>query len=86
LTFYWPEQIRQVRVRGVVRRDPDAVRVADYQARSESARALTPLADWVSYAVRPQSVEFWQGALDRRHQRLRYRRADGRWLRETPPS
>jgi pyridoxamine 5'-phosphate oxidase len=36
-------------------------------------------AEWVSYAVRPNEVEFWQGSLDRRHWRLSYRRADGGW-------
>jgi pyridoxamine 5'-phosphate oxidase len=33
--------------------------------------------EWVSYAVRPYSVEFWQGDPGRRHQRLRYARTDG---------
>jgi pyridoxamine 5'-phosphate oxidase len=37
--------------------------------------------EWVSYAVRPDQVEFWQGATDRRHLRLRYEWADGRWSR-----
>jgi len=80
LTFYWPEQVRQVRVRGVVRRDAEAVRIADFQARSASAQAASGLADWVSYAVRPRSVEFWQGAVDRRHLRLHYLRSDGGWV------
>lgn len=35
--------------------------------------------EWVSYAVRPVEVEFWQGAPDRRHHRLIYRRARGGW-------
>lgn len=37
--------------------------------------------EWVSYAVRPDRVEFWQGDPDRRHKRLRYEAADGRWRR-----
>jgi pyridoxamine 5'-phosphate oxidase len=38
--------------------------------------------EWVSYAIRPRSVEFWQGAPDRRHQRLHYERTDGQsWSR-----
>jgi pyridoxamine 5'-phosphate oxidase len=32
--------------------------------------------EWVSYAVQPHSVEFWQGDPGRRHQRLRYERTD----------
>lgn len=37
--------------------------------------------EWTSYAVRPSEVEFWQGSPDRRHWRLSYRRAGGRWDR-----
>jgi pyridoxamine 5'-phosphate oxidase len=37
--------------------------------------------EWVSYAVRPSEVEFWEGSADRRHRRLSYQRdADG-WNR-----
>lgn len=32
---------------------------------------------WLVYAVAPTDVEFWQGATDRQHQRLRYVREDG---------
>jgi len=35
--------------------------------------------EWVSYAVRPTEVEFWQGSADRRHVRLLYRRVDDDW-------
>lgn len=38
--------------------------------------------EWISYAVQPALVEFWEGATDRRHQRLRYRRDGARWARE----
>jgi len=37
---------------------------------------------WRLYAVRPDEVEFWQGAANRRHERLRYRRADEGYVRE----
>lgn len=37
--------------------------------------------EWVSHCVRPAEVEFWQGAPDRRHVRLSYRRADDGWHR-----
>ncbi|MGW4369423.1 pyridoxine/pyridoxamine 5'-phosphate oxidase [Nocardia takedensis] len=112
LTFYWPEQVRQIRVTGTVVADPPEVSAADFLARPSGSReiALTrgqsePLTavrdldaaleraraelaadpdlvpdEWVSYAVRPAEVEFWQGAPDRRHQRLRYlRAADEGW-------
>jgi pyridoxamine 5'-phosphate oxidase len=34
---------------------------------------------WTAYAVGARQVEFWQGATDRRHQRLCYTRIDSRW-------
>ncbi len=37
---------------------------------------------WTLYTLRPDEVEFWQGARDRRHTRLNYRRADGGWASE----
>jgi pyridoxamine 5'-phosphate oxidase len=44
----------------------------------EDDPALVP-DEWVSYAVQPVDVEFWQGARDRRHRRLRYQRVDDGW-------
>jgi pyridoxamine 5'-phosphate oxidase len=37
--------------------------------------------EWVSHAVRPNEVEFWEGSPDRRHRRLSYHRAGGSWDR-----
>lgn len=38
---------------------------------------------WVVYALRPREIEFWQGSEQRRHVRLRYRRApDASWSKE----
>lgn len=37
--------------------------------------------EWVSYAVRPNEVEFWEGSADRRHRRLNYHRVGDRWDR-----
>jgi pyridoxamine 5'-phosphate oxidase len=42
--------------------------------------ALVPH-EWISYAVQPRQVEFWEGAPDRRHRRLHYHRDGDRWDR-----
>lgn len=111
LTFYWPQLVRQVRVRGPVVADSAEVTSADFLSRSSGARAhvlvarqsqplaaagdvdgalsqaraaldadpaLVP-AEWVSYAVAPERVEFWQGDPERRHQRLQYTRDSDGW-------
>ncbi|MBQ0933369.1 pyridoxamine 5'-phosphate oxidase [Ideonella sp. 4Y16] len=37
---------------------------------------------WGGYRLVPERWEFWQGRVSRLHDRLSYRLADGRWLRE----
>jgi pyridoxamine 5'-phosphate oxidase len=37
---------------------------------------------WGGYRLVPETVEFWQGRLNRLHDRLRYRRDGARWLVE----
>ncbi len=37
---------------------------------------------WGGYRVEAEAIEFWQGRLGRLHDRLRYRRDDGRWVIE----
>jgi pyridoxamine 5'-phosphate oxidase len=37
---------------------------------------------WGGYRVTPERVEFWHGRVNRMHDRLCYRRQDGRWLIE----
>jgi pyridoxamine 5'-phosphate oxidase len=42
-----------------------------------------PMPDfWGGYRLVPEVVEFWQGRLNRLHDRLRYRREGARWLVE----
>jgi pyridoxamine 5'-phosphate oxidase len=38
--------------------------------------------NWGGYRIGPEQVEFWQGRPDRLHDRIRFRRADGEWVRE----
>jgi pyridoxamine 5'-phosphate oxidase len=37
---------------------------------------------WGGYRLQPDCYEFWQGRKSRLHDRLRYRQAEGAWLRE----
>jgi pyridoxamine 5'-phosphate oxidase len=42
-----------------------------------------PMPDfWGGYRVRPDSMEFWQGRVNRMHDRLRYRRDGAHWVLE----
>jgi pyridoxamine 5'-phosphate oxidase len=52
-------------------------------ARAWPEPGPVPLPDfWGGYVVVPSTVEFWQGGVDRLHDRLRYRRTDAKWLVE----
>jgi pyridoxamine 5'-phosphate oxidase len=39
-------------------------------------------ANWGGFRVVPDAIEFWEGRPSRLHDRIRYRRADGKWLLE----
>jgi pyridoxamine 5'-phosphate oxidase len=57
-------------------------KIADAQALIEdNPEYISSL--WRLYAVAPETVEFWQGATDRLHQRLRFERhgEDGQWVK-----
>ena len=61
---------------------------ADLETAADAARRrLEDQSDlvpdhWTLYHLVPDEVEFWQGDATRRHVRLRYRLADGVWVRE----
>jgi pyridoxamine 5'-phosphate oxidase len=114
VSFWWPQQGRQIRIRGAVVPAGQQASAADFLARPPASRAeaLTgrqsePLGDpaeldraikeaqarvsadpglvapdWTLYVLAAAEAEFWQGDLDRRHIRLRYRRAGGGWTRQ----
>lgn len=79
LNFWWQPLIRAVRVRGAVREAPAAESAADLAARSTAAREGVAPGDWVLWRLQPTRVEFWQGAVDRRHTRIVYDAQDGGW-------
>ncbi|HEX3335135.1 MAG TPA: pyridoxamine 5'-phosphate oxidase [Jatrophihabitans sp.] len=54
-------------------------------ARAEARfgdEAIAAPPHWGGYLLTPDSVEFWQGRTGRLHDRIRFRLADGTWLRE----
>jgi pyridoxamine 5'-phosphate oxidase len=57
-------------------------RYAELERRWPEGTAV-PMPDfWGGYRVAPEVVEFWQGRVNRMHDRFRYRREAGRWVVE----
>lgn len=56
-------------------------RWAELEAKFEGGDVPRP-EGWGGYRVRPESIEFWQGRLNRLHDRLRYRKEGGGWVIE----
>ena len=61
----------------------------ELERRREAARRRFPddasiprPREWGGYRVIPECFEFWQGREDRLHDRIRFRRAGGAWVRE----
>jgi pyridoxamine 5'-phosphate oxidase len=55
--------------------------VAELELRYRDAPVPVP-DGWGGFRLAPATFEFWQQRRDRLHDRLRYRRSDGRWLIE----
>lgn len=62
-------------------RDPLEARLAENERRYFEGEVPLP-PHWGGYALVPERVEFWQGRLNRLHDRLRYRRLGESWLLE----
>ncbi len=54
-------------------------RVNDLTRRYPDGVSLPRPERWTGYRIRPATVEFWQEAPDRLHDRFRYRRVAGSW-------
>ena len=61
--------------------DLDAALSEQHERMARQPGLVAPA--WTVYAVRPECVEFWQGDTQRRHTRLRYRRALTGWEKES---
>lgn len=81
MNFWWQPIRRAVCLRGAVQEASSGESEADLAERSASARAGIRPGEWVRWWLRPECVEFWQGAADRRHVRIVYTRDGDRWER-----
>ena len=57
-------------------------RYAELAERWPEGTAVPMPGFWGGYQLAPEVCEFWQGRLNRLHDRLRYRSENGRWVRE----
>ncbi len=64
-----------------IERDALDARLADVEARFADTDPPLP-GFWGGYVVAVDELEVWQGRPDRLHDRVRYRRSDGAWIRE----
>jgi pyridoxamine 5'-phosphate oxidase len=55
--------------------------VAEYERRFEGQEVPRP-PFWCGYGLQPDAIEFWQGRPSRLHDRIRFRRENGAWIRE----
>ncbi|MFD3629431.1 pyridoxal 5'-phosphate synthase [Streptomyces sp. NPDC058698] len=68
---------------GVLGSAEELARASDEAWQRARREPRTPAPSWTLYRLRPDEVEFFQGEAHRRHARLRYRRGDTGWARES---
>lgn len=56
-------------------------RLAELEKQFENKEVPRP-PNWGGYRLIPESIEFWQGRVNRLHDRIRFRRSDSQWIRE----
>jgi pyridoxamine 5'-phosphate oxidase len=66
---------------GLVSRDELEKRVKELNAEFEGKDVPLP-PFWGGYRLAPETIEFWQGRVDRLHDRLVFRRAERGWSTE----
>lgn len=57
-------------------------RMSALKAKYEDVDSIPRPENWGGYLVEPESIEFWQGRPSRLHDRIRYTRQNGSWLKE----
>jgi pyridoxamine 5'-phosphate oxidase len=55
--------------------------LAEYERRFDGLEVPRP-PYWGGYALKPETIEFWQGRPNRLHDRIRFRREDSAWIAE----
>ncbi|MGH8976931.1 MAG: pyridoxamine 5'-phosphate oxidase [Acidimicrobiia bacterium] len=87
-TGYWHERPRGHRISAWASPQSEVVDAADLEARVAEVESrfvaqeppLPPF--WGGYVVGIETLELWQGRTERLHDRVRYRRLAGTWIRE----
>lgn len=84
---YFARRPRGAQLGAVASPQSQVVALDDLERRFAEADAAYPddvpvPEGWGGYAVLPHAIEFWQGGVNRLHDRIRYRRAGGAWVRE----
>ncbi len=57
----------------------DLLRAADELEKDRAKRPIPRPAHWGGYSLVPESYEFWQGRVNRLHDRFQYTRGEGGW-------
>ena len=52
-----------------------------YRKKYEKSRKVPRPAYWGGYAILPSKIEFWQGGVNRLHDRIEYTKKEERWSR-----